>query len=137
MTKQKFLNLSILSLLVLALLGGCSILGGKKAMEAKREAEKQEMIEIVESEEAKVIIEKTLKNTDSNAFQENGVIQSYEIDYSTLEVIPTGNFQGRIVVNDDENLYFSAIFSIDSNHKLLSISGGVSKALLEKLREAQ
>ncbi|MFC3927255.1 DUF1310 family protein [Streptococcus caprae] len=115
MTKQKFLNLSILSLLVLALLGGCSILGGKKAMEAKREAEKQEMIEIVESEEVQAIIQEEVDYYNNLVEGEEKPITSYEVDYDSLEYHPMGGIIIKIIMNDISEQYVSIDVYIDQN----------------------
>ncbi|MFC3928029.1 DUF1310 family protein [Streptococcus caprae] len=107
MTKQKFLNLSILSLLVLALLGGCSILGGKKATEDKREAEKQEMIEIVESEEVQEQIRHSFKNLDKQSFTEQGTIKSYELDKDSVYLSPSHSIHFTLFINGDKGVTIS------------------------------
>ncbi|MFC3927249.1 DUF1310 family protein [Streptococcus caprae] len=134
MTKQKFLNLSILSLLVLALLGGCSILGGKKAMAAKREAEKQEMIEIVESEEAKAIFEDNLRGLEEGALSNGAKIQNYEIDYDSLEFIPSGGLAVELKVNNSKDLKMSIILVKDSDSSLRGSSSMTSRALIDYIR---
>ncbi|MFC3927251.1 DUF1310 family protein [Streptococcus caprae] len=139
MTKQKFLNLSILSLLVLALLGGCSILGGKKAMEAKREAEKQEMIEIVESEEVQALIQKKIDYYNNLVEGEEKPITSYEVDYDSLEYHPMGGIIIKIIMNDIPEQYVSIDVYIDKDgnyhHSGSVVSEGLRKLLLSYSQE--
>jgi hypothetical protein len=91
MSKKKWLV--ILPVLLLILLIG---VGGKIVMDKKNEAEKlqEDMIEIVKSEEAKNVFEEGLKNLDPNALTSKGVIQSYEIDYDSIEHNPMGGIDG-------------------------------------------
>ncbi|MFC3928030.1 DUF1310 family protein, partial [Streptococcus caprae] len=123
---------SILSLLVLALLGGCSILGGKKAMEAKREAEKQEMIEIVESEEAKNVFKDLIKQESSTAFEKDSKIETYSVDLNSLEFSPMGGIMVTLYINGDEKLTLTTTLKQDEEklyHSSYVISEELSKIL--------
>ena len=73
----------------------------------KAEKLQEEMVKIVKSEEAKQVVEEGLKNLDPKALTPEGVIQSYEIDYDSIEHNPMGGIDGTIVVNNDKNYIFT------------------------------
>ncbi|AND78771.1 DUF1310 family protein [Streptococcus pantholopis] len=69
-----------------------------------QQQEKQKMIEIATSKEARKVYEDYLKNKDQAAFTSKGIIQSYEIDESSLEYNPMGGLMVRIVLNKKQSL---------------------------------
>ena len=69
----KIVGIVLASLLVIV---GLSI-GGYKVM---KQVEHDEMVRIVESEEAKEIFKVRLKQIDPNALTEKGIIKSYKVD---------------------------------------------------------
>ncbi|AND78772.1 DUF1310 family protein [Streptococcus pantholopis] len=71
-----------------------------------QQQEKQKMIEIATSEEARKVYEKHMKANDPNALTEDGIIKSYEIDTKTLEYNPMGGLMVRIYFNNDKELDF-------------------------------
>lgn len=94
--------------------------------------EKQKMIQIATSEEAKKIYESHMKMRDSNAFTTNGIIKSYKIDIETLEYNPMGGMEVRIYVNNERDLCFQ--FGIVKNDKGdLESSGYVTYPKLSSL----
>ena len=103
MKKKKWWLIPLIGILIL--LG----IGGKLVIDKQNKAEKlqEEMVKIVKSEEAKQVVEEGLKNLDPKALTPEGVIQSYEIDYDSIEHNPMGGIDGTIVVNNDKNYIFT------------------------------
>ncbi|EGP5401590.1 DUF1310 family protein [Enterococcus faecium] len=117
---------------ILILLG----MGGKLVIDQQKETEKlqEEMVKIVKSEEAKQVFEEGLKNLDSKALTPEGVIQSYEIDYDSIEHNPLGGINVTILANRKENLY--VFFTLKKNESGdLKDGGGGNSSDLEKLLE--
>ncbi|EGP4872390.1 hypothetical protein CUZ93_0087 [Enterococcus xinjiangensis] len=117
---------------ILILLG----MGGKLVIDQQKETEKlqEEMVKIVKSEEAKQVFEEGLKNLDSKALTPEGVIQSYEIDYDSIEHNPMGGINVTILANRKENLY--VFFTLKKNESGdLKDGGGGNSSDLEKLLE--
>ena len=69
---KKRYSLVVIMILLSLLLGGCSLM-------TDQSTEKQEMIQIAESQKMKVAIESYLKNLDPEALTPNGKIKSYRI----------------------------------------------------------
>ncbi|AXQ79284.1 DUF1310 family protein [Streptococcus chenjunshii] len=69
--------------------------------------EKQKMIEIATSEEARKVYVDFIKKREAQAFTENGIIQSFEIDRDSLEYNPMGGLMVRVVLNGKRNIYIS------------------------------
>ncbi|MEX2804348.1 DUF1310 family protein [Streptococcus sp. H31] len=69
--------------------------------------EKQKMIEIATSKEARKVYEKHMRANDPNALTEDGIIKSYEIDKDSLEHNPMGGLIVDILVNNDAEAYLS------------------------------
>ena len=61
--------------------------------------EKQKMIQIVTSKEAKKVYEEYLKKEDPKAFTKEGIIHSYGIDEEQLSYNPMGGLMVRIIIN--------------------------------------
>jgi len=64
----------------------------------------EEMIKVVNSEEAKNVLEKTLKNLDSKALTSEGVIKKYKIDYKNIKRNPMGGISVPLIINDNNKL---------------------------------
>lgn len=62
--------------------------------------EKQKMIQIVTSKEAKKVYEEYLKKEDPKAFTKEGIIHSYEIDEEQLSYNPMGGLMVRIIIGN-------------------------------------
>ncbi|EAE2450098.1 DUF1310 family protein [Listeria monocytogenes] len=92
----------------------------------------KEMINIVYSGEAKNAFYIDLKDLDTKAFTEEGVIQSYEIDEKSINHNPIGGINVTVIINENPELYIK--YTLDKfNGKLecgsASIAGKLSKLL--------
>ncbi|EAF4777358.1 DUF1310 family protein [Listeria monocytogenes] len=92
----------------------------------------KEMINIVYSGEAKNAFYIDLKDLDTKAFTEEGVIQSYEIDEKSINHNPMGGINVTVIINENPELYIK--YTLDKfNGKLecgsASIAGKLSKLL--------
>ncbi|HFI0702148.1 TPA: DUF1310 family protein [Streptococcus suis] len=76
-------------------------IGGFAYMQHK---EHEKMVAIATSEEAKKVYEDFMKKRDPNAFEEDGVIQSYEIDTNSLKYNPMGGLMVKIILNGSQEL---------------------------------
>ncbi|HFI0140325.1 TPA: DUF1310 family protein [Streptococcus suis] len=70
----------------------------------KEQELKEEMIKIVESDEAKLVFERVLKNLDSEFLTEVGTIKSYVVDYDSLQKNPMGGMFVSLLINENSNL---------------------------------
>ncbi|ALF28410.1 hypothetical protein RN88_07915 [Streptococcus intermedius] len=68
--------------------------------------EKQKMIRIATSKEARRVYEKHMKANDPKALTKEGIIKSYEIDTETLSYNPMGGLMVRIYFNHSKDLDF-------------------------------
>ncbi|EHG12127.1 hypothetical protein D8824_08055 [Streptococcus intermedius] len=89
---------------ILALIG--IVIGG---FTMHQHQEKQKMIQIATSKEAKKVYEKKIKKEDSKAFTSTAIIKSYKIDEDSLEYNPMGGLMVTIIINGNNKL------SIDFN----------------------
>lgn len=80
------------------------ILGGSGYMVFKQHTEKEKMLAMAHSEEAKKVFEEQLKKLDVNALTEGGKIKKYKVDDSSLKYNPMGGLNLRLIVNDIEKL---------------------------------
>ena len=89
--------------------------------------EKQKMIQIANSKEAKKVYEDFLKAKDSKALTEDGIIKSYKIDEEKLSYNPMGGLMVTVIINNnveldigynlienDDGTYISAYYTISS-----------------------
>ncbi|OTP27099.1 DUF1310 family protein [Enterococcus mundtii] len=91
------------SQIVLIITGICLLwIGGTMYMDHLKLEE--EMIQVVNSEEAKIVLEKTLKNLDSKALTSEGVIKKYKIDYKNIKRNPMGGISVPLIINDNNKL---------------------------------
>lgn len=118
---------SILGIFLVIVIGA----GGKVYMDNKRFND--EMVNVVKSGQAKKIFEEGLKNLDSKALTTDGTIQSYEVDYNSIEHNPMGGIMNKLIINKNEKLYVRVTLSKNSNNELEESGGGVSRDLRELL----
>ena len=82
MKKFFVIFLSIITISSSMLLGSCSLLNNR--------SEKEEMIQIAEGKKAQRAIEELLRQEDSKALTEEGIIKEYSINKDKLEYNPMG-----------------------------------------------
>ena len=123
MKSLKIIGIVLASLLVIV---GLSI-GGYEVM---KQVEHNEMVGIVESEEAKEIFKLRLKQIDPNALTEKGIIKSYKVD--SFEHNLMGGIIVYLYINDSSSYNVSVFLHKDSDGKLRN--GGGSNPPLEKLK---
>ena len=129
MKSLKIIGIILASLLVIV---GLSV-GGYKVM---KQAEHDEMVRIVESEEAKQIFRNRLKRIDPKAFEPDGVIKTYAINYDSIASNPMGGIMVSIYVNDNKDYIFSFTLNKNFNTKKLTSEGGVNDpTIMKKVEE--
>ena len=122
----KIIGIVLASLLVIV---GLSV-GGFKVM---KQAEHDEMVRIVESEEVKKIIEDNLKRRHKGALEEGNIIQNYDIDINSIFHSPMGGIKFKIYINNDEELYVFFTINKDRSSGKLVNDGGGSSAKFKKI----
>ena len=98
------------------------IVGSYKIMEI---FQKNEMIQIVKSEEVKEIVENYLKYLDTDALTDKGKIVSYQIDEQSIEHNPMGGIMFTVILNDDSELYVRMTLEKDHETRKIQHSSGV------------
>ena len=95
--------------------------------------EKEKMIKIATSEEARKVYEEFIKRREPKAFTEAGIIKSYKVDKSSLKYNPRGGLMSTIVINDNKKLRinFNIIENEDGTYS--SAYYGVSAELSQLL----
>ena len=126
MKPLKIVGIVLASLLVIV---GLSV-GGFKVM---KQAEHDEMVRIVESEEVKKIIEDNLKLRHKGALEEGNIIQNYDIDINSIFHSPMGGIKFKIYINNDEELYVFFTINKDRSSGKLVNDGGGSSAKFKKI----
>ena len=125
----KIIGIVLASLLVIV---GLSI-GGFKVM---KQVKHNEMVRIVESEEANQIFRNRLKRIDPEAFEPDGVIKNYAINYESIASNPMGGIMVSIYVNDNKDYIFSFTLNKNFNTKKLTSEGGVNDpTIMKKVEE--
>ena len=104
---------------VLALTG--LIIGG---YQLKQQAEYNEMVRIVKSEDVKVIIEEDLNDIHKGALKTGNSIYSYQIDEKSIRHNPMGGIMFHIILNSDEKLVVYYTLQKDSRTGKIEYSGG-------------
>ena len=131
MKSLKIVGIVLVSLLVII---GLSI-GGYKVM---KQVEHDEMVRIVESEEANQIFINRLKRIDPKAFEPDGVIKNYAINYESIASNPMGGIMVSIYVNDNKDYIFSFTLNKNFNTKKLTSEGGVNDpTIMKKVEERE
>jgi len=129
MKSLKIVGIVLASLLVIV---GLSV-GGYKVM---KQVEHDEMVRIVESEEANQIFRNRLKRIDPKAFEPDGVIKNYAISYESIASNPMGGIMVSIYVNDNKDYIFSFTLNKNFNTKKLTSEGGVNDpTIMKKVEE--
>ncbi|QGG98487.1 DUF1310 family protein [Streptococcus dysgalactiae subsp. dysgalactiae] len=123
------MNLKKIIYILLGLLIAVGILVGGHKLQEKREYD--QMVEIVESKEARAIFKRELKYIDKEAFTENGKIQKYNVE--SFEKNPMGGVIVYLRVNDNENYTVSVFLSKDTG-KLDGHVGSWSKDLVRLVK---
>ncbi|GAA5348980.1 DUF1310 family protein [Streptococcus uberis] len=120
--KKKYWVLLILLLTVLA---------GGGYMVFKQHTEKEKMIAIAHSDEAKEVYEEQLKKLDRNALTENGKIKEYQIDDSSLKYNPMGGMNLKLIINDNKKLDISFGLVKNESGNLETFGYTISPQLVE------
>ena len=126
MKKIVIIFLSIITLSSAMFLGGCSIV--------KSQSEKEEMIQIAESQKSKKLIEEMLRKKDPEALTEKGIIKKYTINEKNLKYNPMGGLIVELIINDDPELTMTTKLMEESDGKLEHTGYVISGELAKKLR---
>ena len=126
MKKIFVIFLSIFTLSSAMFLGGCSIV--------KSQSEKEEMIQIAESQKSKKLIEEMLRKKDPEALTEKGIIKKYTINEKNLKYNPMGGLIVELIINDDSELTITTTLVEESDGKLEHTGYVISGELAKKLR---
>ena len=126
MKKIVIIFLSIITLSSAMFLGGCSIV--------KSQSEKEEMIQIAESQKSKKLVEEMLRKKDPEALTEKGIIKKYTINEKNLKYNPMGGLIVELIINDDPELTITTTLMEESDGKLEHTGYVISGELAKKLR---
>ena len=91
--------LAVLLVVVVGVPSGCYVYERRKAMDYR-----QEMVDIVHSQEVRKIIEEGLYNIGPHALDGRGVIRTYYIDDGSIRHNPMGGYDFDVIVNNDRKL---------------------------------
>ncbi|AXQ77871.1 DUF1310 family protein [Streptococcus chenjunshii] len=123
--------------LVLLLVGAGITAGGAGYMKYQEHKEREVMLEIVKSEEAREVFEKRIKYLDEKALTDEGIIRTYKIDYDSVRRNPMGGIIVTVYINNDKNLYIRYDLDKDPSKNTYSASGGYSASLKRLLSEGK
>ena len=84
---------------LIAILLGIGIIAG-----CMNTPSKERMNEELKKPEVVKLIDEAIKGFDKDAFTEDGIIKTYEIDYNKTEYSPMGGINFTIYINGDRNL---------------------------------
>ena len=126
MKKIFVIFLSIITISSAMFLGGCSKLNSR--------SEKEEMIRIAEGKKAQRAIEELLRQEDSKALTEEGIIKEYSINKDKLEYNPMGGLIVELIINGDPELTIKTTLMEESDGKLEHTGYVISGELAKKLR---
>ena len=126
MKKVFVIFLSIITLSSAMFLGGCSMLNSR--------SEKEEMLQIAEGKKSRRAIEELLRQEDSKALTEEGIIKEYSINKDKLEYNPMGGLIVELIINDDLELTITTTLMEESDGKLEHTGYVISGELAKKLR---
>lgn len=122
----------IIFISIVVIIAVVAIVGGKMYMDNKKLDE--DMKEVVKSKEARNIFEEGLKRLDPKALTSDGVINSYKIDYDSIERNPMGGIMVKLLINNNSELYVKVTLNKNSEDDALEESGGgISSQLSTKL----
>ena len=118
---------------ILAVIG--LIIGG---YQLKQQAEYNEMVRIVKSEEVKAIIEEDLNDIHEGALKKGNSIYSYQIDEKSIRHNPMGGIMFHVILNSDEKLVVYYTLQKDSRTGKVEYSGGgYTKEVDELIRKGK
>ena len=123
-------SIKLLSFIVIILLGLGFTVGGLKVTENNKQ---QELWEIANSKDAKNAYQKWIYAEDKDAFKENAVIKSYDIDKESIKKNHMGGISVRLIINKDPNLYITCNLDKDNQGHLVSQSSHQSPQLTHLL----
>mgnify|MGYP002640919162 FL=1 len=126
---NKRYSLVVIMILLSLLLGGCSLM-------TDQSTEKQEMIQIAESQKMKVAIESYLKNLDPEALTPNGKIKTYRILKDKLKYNPMEGINIEIVINNDDKLIVDMVV-IEKESGLYHVAASSTPTELDELLEGK
>ncbi|RSI05017.1 hypothetical protein D8890_07245 [Streptococcus sanguinis] len=126
MKKIFVIFLSIITISSVIFLGGCGMLNSR--------SEREEMIQIAEGKKAQRAIEELLRQEDSKALTEEGIIKEYSINKDKLEYNPMGGLIVELIINGDPELTIKTTLMEDSDGKLEHTGYVISGELAKKLR---
>ena len=126
MKKIFVIFLSIIMLSSAMFLGGCSMLNSR--------SEQAEMLQIAKGKKAQRAIEELLRQEDSKALTEEGIIKEYSINKDELEYNPIGGLIIELIINDDPELTIKTTLMEESDGKLEHTGYVISGELAKKLR---
>ena len=126
MKKFFVIFLSIITISSSMLLGSCSLLNNR--------SEKEEMIQIAEGKKAQKAIEELLRQEDSKALTEEGIIKEYSINKDKLEYNPMGGVIVELIINGNPELTIKTTLMEESEGKLEHTGYVISGELAKKLR---
>ena len=109
------------------ILGGCSMPSSR--------SEKEEMIQIAESTNMKMAIEKELRDLDPNALTAEGKIKTYKIENNKLDFNPMGGLDIYLIINDNKKFELDMTFQENSTTGEYETGGyGMSPEFNELIR---
>ena len=126
MKKIFVIFLSIITISSSMLLGSCSLLNNR--------SEKEEMLQIAKGKKAQRAIEELLRQEDSKALTEEGIIKEYSINKDKLEYNPMGGLIVELIINGDPELTIKTTLMEESDGKLEHTGYVISGELAKKLR---
>ena len=126
MKKFFVIFLSIITISSSMLLGSCSLLNNR--------SEKEEMLQIAKGKKAQRAIEELLRQEDSKALTEEGIIKEYSINKDKLEYNPMGGLIVELIINGDPELTIKTTLMEESDGKLEHTGYVISGELAKKLR---
>ena len=97
-------------------------------------SEKEEMIQIAEGKKSRRAIEELLRQEDSKALTEEGIIKEYSINKDKLEYNPMGGVIVELIINGDPELTIKTTLMEESEGKLEHTGYVISGELAKKLR---
>ena len=103
-------------------------------MSSKQQME-QEIKNMVYDARITKLIEKNIKEYDPNAFKNDGIIKSYEIDSKTISKNPMGGIGFIIYVNNNSDLYVRITLYSNNGGGLVVSSFNPSPELINLLEE--
>ena len=125
MKKIFVIFLSIITVSSGIILGGCSMPSSR--------SEQEEMLQIAKGKKAQRAIEELLRQEDSKALTEEGIIKEYSINKDELEYNPMGGLIIELIINDDPELTIKTTLMEESDgnleHTVYVISGELAKKL--------